>query len=182
MILEMNAKEKRLWDQIVAYWSNEFGRPFGHSDARKSEEIGQKQRALTMSLLKRGAIPARRLRWVDSPDFFIGSKKSRLKVFCDNFRAHDDRIFEHPHWYSQGYLPFLVGVISLPEAVIEEFRADAANTMNNTYEMGMKYRRIARSDGLPKKCADEFFKLAVDCGYHADDCRAIRDIIFRYLR
>ena len=147
-----------------------------------SDKIGQKQRALTNRLIKRKAIPAHRFKWMEDPDFFIGSKRSRLQVFSENFGASDDRIFEHPHWYAMGYLPFLVGVISLPERVVEEFRGDPTNRMNNAYDMGMKYRAMAKSMKLPKKAADEFFKLSLDCGYDAYDCRSIREIIHKYLK
>lgn len=181
MLVEMTEEEKRLWDQIVHYWQNDFRPITGHSEKWKIDQIGEKQRALMNSLVKRKAIPAHRFKWIEDANFFIGSKRSRLQVFSENFGATDDRIFEHPHWYSMGYLPFLVGVISLPDRVVEEFRADAEHRMNNGYDMGMKYRGVAKSLKLPKKAAEEFFKLALDCGYDHYDCRSIRDIIHSYL-
>ena len=182
MLVEMNDKEKRLWDEIVHYWTCEFSHPRGHNEKWDTDKIGEKQRALTNSLIKRKAIPAHRFKWMEDPDFFIGSKKSRLQVFSENFGASDDRIFEYPHWYAMGYLPFLVGVISLPDHVVEQFRRDAESRMNNAYDMGMKYRGLAKSLKLPKKAAEEFFKLALDCGYDPYDCRSIRDIIHRHLK
>jgi hypothetical protein len=183
MLVEMTTEEKRLWDEIRNYWEGEFDRNRGHSDKWDTDAIGRKQRELTRSLMDRKAIPPHRFEWLKNPEFMVGSKKSRLEMFCENFRASDDRIFEHPHWYSMRYLPFLVGVIGLPDRVVEEFRTDADHrTMNGGYEMGMKYRTMAKSLGLPKKSADEFHKLALDCGYQADDCRTIRDMIFKHLR
>jgi hypothetical protein len=182
MLVEMTDEEKLLWSQIVHYWNDEFSHITGHSDTWDTGQIGQKQRALMNSLLERKAIPIHRFKWLDDPDFFICSKKSRFQVFRDNFGATDDRIFEHPHWYSNGYLPFLVGVISLPDQVVEAFRADAERRMNNGYDMGMKYRAVAKSLRLPKKSAEEFFKLALDCGYDHYDCRSIRDIIHKHLK
>ena len=182
MLIAMNEDENILWTQIVNYWTNDYGKPFGHSDKWDTDKIGQRQRTLTNSLLKRNAIPAHRLKWLDDADYFIGSKKSRLQVFSENFGAFDDRIFEHPHWYFMGYLPFLVGVISLPGQVAEEFRTDARRKTNNGYDIGMKYRGIAKSLKLPKKSAEEFYKLALDCDYDHYDCRTIRDIIFKYLK
>lgn len=183
MLVEMNADEKALWDEIRAYWEGDFDRIRGHSDKWKADGIGRKQRTLTRSLMDRKAIPAHRFEWLKNPEFVVGSKKSRLEIFCENFGASDDRIFEHPHWYSMGYLPFLVGMIRLPDRVVEEFRREAEHrTMNGGYEMGMKFRAMAKSLGLGKGSADEFHKLALDCGYQADDCRTIRDIIFRHLR
>lgn len=182
MLVEMNEEEKYLWDQIVNYWQREFNHVTGHSEKWKTGGIGEKQRALMNSLLKRKAIPAHRFKWLDDADYFIGSKRSRFQVFSENFGAADDRVFGHPHWYSNGYLPFLVGVISLPDQVVEEFRTDAKNRMNNGYDMGMKYRGVAKSHKLSKKSAEEFFKLALDCGYDHYDCRTIRDIIYKYLK
>lgn len=182
MLVVMTEQEEELWGQITHYWENEFKPVSGHSDKWDTNEIGKKQRRLMISLLKRGAIPKHRFKWLDDPAFMIGSKKSRMQIFCGNFGASDARVFEHPHWYSQGYLPFLVGVIALPERVIEEFRSDADDRMNNGYDMGMKYRAVAKSLGLPKKSAEEFFKLALDCGYDQYDCRSIRDIIHTHLR
>src|SRR5262249_54035492 len=127
------------------YWQNEFKPIIGHSEKWETDKVGEKQRALTVSLLKRKAVPVHRLKWLEDPNFFIGSKKSRLQTFSENYGAADDRIFSHPHWYSNGYLPFLVGVIWLPERVIEEFREDARSRMNNGYDMGMKYRAVAKS-------------------------------------
>jgi len=54
--------------------------------------------------------------------------------------------------------------------------------MNNGYDMGVKYRGVAKSLKLPKQSAEEFFKLALDCGYDHYDCRSIRDIIFKSLK
>lgn len=54
--------------------------------------------------------------------------------------------------------------------------------MNNGYDIGMKYRAVAKSLGLPKKAAEESFKLAADRGYDHHDCHAIRDIIHRRLK
>ena len=52
---------------------------------------------------------------MEDPNFLVGSKKSRLQTFSENYGAADDRIFSHPHWYSNGDLPFLVAVISRPD-------------------------------------------------------------------
>jgi hypothetical protein len=183
MLIDMTDDEKRLWEQIVHYWTHDVKEYGGVSEKWRSDKIGQKQRALMNSLLTRGAIPQHRLKWVDDPDFFIGSSKSRFQCFSENFGAADDRVFEHPQWYSVGYLPFFVGVISLPDHVVEEFREDADRRWLNAYEMGLKYRQIAKSLGLPRnKIAEEFHKLALDCGYDAYACRSIRDAIFKHLR
>jgi hypothetical protein len=182
MLIDMTEQEKELWGQITHYWENEFRLDWGHSDKWDADKIGQKQRRLMNSLLERAAIPKHRFKWLDDPAYVVGLKRSRMQMFCENFGASDDRIFEHPHWYSQGYLPFLVGVIDLPDRVIEEFRSDAENRMNNGYDMGMKYRSLAKSLRLPKKSAEEFFKLALDCGYDEYDCRSIRDIIYKHLK
>ena len=182
MLVQTNEEEKRLWDQNVGYWTNDYDKVIGHSQKWDTDKIGERQRALTVSLLKRDAIPLHRFKWLDDPNFLIGSKKPRLQIFSENFGASDDRIFAYPHWYSMGHLPFLVGVFLLPDHVVEGFRADAGNRMNNGYDMGMRYRAIAKSLRLPKKSAEEFIKLALDCGYDHYDCRSIRDIVFRYLK
>ena len=131
----------------------------------------------------REAIPNHRLKWVDDPEFCVGSQSSRFEISRDNFGLPDDRIFEHPHWYALGHLPFFLGVISLPEHVVEDFRKDAERRWLNAYEMGQKYRQIAKSLVLPKnKTAEEFHELALDCGYEAHVCRATRDAIFKHLR
>ena len=183
MLIAMTKEEQALWDQICNYWSNEFNRMSGHSEKWHSEKIGEKQRELMVRLVRRDAIPAHRFAWLYDPEHVVGLSKSRWAIFCENFGASDERVFEHPHWFAGGYLPFLVGVINLPVRVVEEFRSDAEyRTGHSGYEMGMKYRSVAKSLGLTKSSAEEFQKLALDCGYSAPECRTIRDIIFKHLK
>jgi hypothetical protein len=82
-----------------------------------------------------------------------------------------------------GYLPFYVGVFDLPASIETEFRKDVEHPMGrDTYDLGRKYRVLAKQSGVTKQQSEEFHRLALDCGFDATDCRAIRDAVFRYLK
>jgi hypothetical protein len=184
MMIELTTDEKLLWDQIHHFWTYEYNTlSSGWHSKWKDGQIGVKQRDLTLSIRKRNAVPERRWRWVTDPEFNIGGSKSFLDVFMHNMGCSVEGVFEHAHWYSEGFLPFLLGVIKLPDAVVDEFRKDRERGGLSPYEMGQKYRQKAKSLGMDKsKVADEFHKLAADCDYHPTSCRSIRDAIFKHLR
>ena len=176
MNIFLTDREQVLWNAISACFN-------GPSDGAnfRQDGIGQKQRELITSLLKREVIPARRWKWLMDPSFLVGSNKSRWEIFKENSGRSDESAFELPDWGIR-YLPFLLGIIDLPEPVIAEFRSDAGKSMTNGYEIGMKYRSVAKNYHLEKRHAEEFFKLALDCDFDPGSCRTIRDIIFKHLR
>lgn len=182
MDIELTEEEKGWWDNIRAYFSN---RELMRRDSGEflRDQIGEQQVFLTKSLFDRESIPQRRLEWLTNADFFVGkSKKSRWGMICHNAgykKAH--LIFRLPFW-GERYLPFFLGIIDLPQELIDQFRKDASNRMNNGYDMGQMYRGVAKAYNLKKDDAEEFYKLAVDCGYDHYDCRTIRNAIFTYLR
>jgi hypothetical protein len=179
--IELIEQERVWWDNIQAYFANRDRRNRDDGEFLR-DEIGNHQVYLTKSLMDRDAIPERRLRWLRDGDYNIGTKKSRWEVICDNAghkKAH--LILGLPFW-GERYLPFLLGIINLPQSVIDQFRSDADKRWYNAYEMGQAYRAVAKDHGSAKDDAEEFYKLAVDCDYDHYDCRTIRDAIFTYLK
>jgi hypothetical protein len=142
--------------------------------------IAEAMYALTKSLLSRDAIPEARKKFFTDPAFNIGGHgRSRLQVFEKN-GTKGDAIFRHPHFLK--YLHYFIYGPDLPTAVLDAFqrKVDACGfiTSGDIVPLGDFARQQVRSHGLkPASAADEFFKLALDCGLDISDARSIRDSV-----
>ena len=139
---------------------------------------------LTVSLLRRDAIPHVRLRYFNDPALNIGSKRSREQVFEANGR-HGENIFKDPNFFK--YLRYFVLGPDLPETTIGEFQALLKRvgpiSSGDVFTMVEFVRLKARESELDRgACAEEFFKLALECGLGVGDGRAMRDAVMRLSR
>lgn len=137
---------------------------------------------LMESLLNRRAIPDQRLSYFLDPEFNIGgSGKSRSDVFERNGTRGED-IFRHPHFLN--YLQYFLFGAQLPEVTMRDFSGKVTECGNVTSgdiaPLGEYAKRQTRSHRLnPKEAAEEFYKLALDCGLDQYVARAIRDAVKR---
>jgi hypothetical protein len=109
-----------------------------------------------------------------------GRGKSRQQVFESNGTAGDD-IFRHPHFLP--YLKYFLFGPDLPHETIDCFRqavADCGNiTSGDIGPLCELARSLARQQGAERDLAEEFFKLALECGLDSSDAREVRDSVKR---
>lgn len=122
---------------------------------------------LTESLLKRGAIPEIRRRYLTDAELNIGGHgKSRI----EGFTAHglgQSETFRHGNFLK--YLRYFINGPDLPEATVAGFRKiveDDAGTSGEVLDQLCRFTRAEVRRGLPverSKVPAEFFKLALEC-------------------
>ena len=124
---------------------------------------GHASRELVALLLKRKAIPEVRLKYFTDPRYNGGnSRSSRCELFRRN-TGSDAEMYEHPHFWK--YLLFFIFGAKLPAPVKTRFAGLASDTTRDHGALERLARELSR--GLPEDNgtkAEEFFKLAMDCG------------------
>jgi hypothetical protein len=155
----------------------------GPHNADSWKASGDAMQELMASLLERNAIPLARRKFLTDPAYFIGGHGlSHLGVFEKNGTRGDD-VFRHPHFAK--YLRYFLYGPDLPRPVIEQFQGKVAAcgspfTSGDAITVADFARQITRSRNLePQVSAEEFYKLALDCGLDAGDARAVRDSAMR---
>jgi hypothetical protein len=149
-------------------------------DAEAARANGEAALALTTSLVQRKAIPELRLKWFTDPVHNIGGHgSSRQQVFESNGTRGQD-ILRHPHFLK--YLRYFIYGPNLPAAVVEAFEKKVADcdpvTSGDILPLGNLAKQQAHSHGLdPGRAAEEFYKLALECGLDAGEARSIRDAV-----
>jgi hypothetical protein len=126
-----------------------------------------------------------RRRFLTEPDYFIGGRgRSRLQ----DFERHGTRgaeIFRHGHFLK--HLHYIVHGPNLPKSAIKAFQQKVIDcgepfTSGDAITISHFARHLVRSQGLnPGTAAEEFYKLALECGLDAGDARSVRDAVKRAL-
>lgn len=173
--IKLTEREKALISQI------DFDPSATSHDADSWRPIADAMEELMRSLLERNAIPEARRKFLSDPTFFIGGRgRSHLQVFEKN-RTRGDEIFRHPHFVK--YLHYFVYGPDLPKPVIEAFQQKVIDcgkpfTSGDSIAVADFARQLTRSHCLEAgDAAEEFYKLALDCGLDADDARSVRDTV-----
>jgi hypothetical protein len=149
-------------------------------DAVAARANGEAARALTKSLMERKAIPEVRLRWFTDPAYNIsGHGASRQQIFAKNGTRGED-ILRHPHFLK--HLRYFIYGPDLPAAVMESFEKEVAAcggvTSGDIVSLGNHAKQQARAHCLDGgRAAEEFYKLALDCGLNESTARSIRDAV-----
>lgn len=139
---------------------------------------GKAARALTKSLIARRAIPEVRMRFFFDLNFNIGRiKLSRCQIFERN-GTHGDDIFGDGNFME--YLRYFLDGPSLPLDVIASFRqrvsACGLVRSGDIIPLGDFARRQVRQNRLDvNSAAEEFYKLALECGLSPLNAWSIRD-------
>lgn len=122
---------------------------------------------LAERLLERSVVPKIRLSYFNDPDFNPGGRgKSRAQVFERNGTLGDE-ILVSPGFLK--YLEYFICGPDLPVSAIERFKNEADGsgylTGGDINDLTPFARSCVRTYGLePHRAADEFFKLAIECG------------------
>lgn len=137
---------------------------------------------LTKSLIARDALPKHRTRYFTDPEFNPGGRgRARIDGFIRNGR-HGNEILKHPHFLK--YLSYFLYGAVLPKAVIDGFYKRVQEcglvTSSDVVPLGTFARTQARANRLNGKvAAEEFYKLALDCGLSGGYAASIRDSVMR---
>lgn len=174
--VQLTDSEKNLLTQL------DFGASWTKHDAEKARAGGEAACELMKSLISRGAIPKIRVRWFVDSDYNIGGRgKSRKQVFERN-GTRGESIFRHPHFLK--YLRYFIYGPDLPASVIQDFEGKVVScgrvSPSDVIPLANYARQQARAFGLdPSVAAEEFFKLALECGLDASDAGSIRSTVKR---
>ena len=173
--IELTERERALVSQIDFYPSA------ASHNADSWRPIADAMEELTRSLLERNAIPEARWKLFSDPTFFIGGHgHSHLQVFEGN-GTRGDAIFRHPRFAK--YLHYFVYGPDLPKQVIVAFQHKVIDcgkpfSSGDSITVDDFARQLTRSNGLEaSEAAEEFYKLALDCGLDAGDARSVRDAV-----
>jgi len=168
--IELNEREAELLAQIKFDSSN-------HDDRRASI---MPMVALSESLLKRRAIPELRvLYFTDSERNPGGRGKSRQQIFENNGTAGAE-ILAHPNFWK--FLQYFIYGPDLPSSVLAKFKEAASFsgylTSGDVNDLTPEARAVVRSARLnPHEAADEFHKLALECGAMPSSAEIIRNSV-----
>src|SRR5690606_30402495 len=114
----------------------------------------------------RGAVPAVRISYFTDAEFHVGGRgKSRQDIFENNGTSGDE-VLRHPNFLK--HLRYFLYGPDLPAEVILKFRSKAYDghlSGSDVLDLAPYARSSARQNPLhPNAAADEFFKLAAECG------------------
>jgi len=132
------------------------------------------------SLISRKAIPEVRTKYFTDPEFNVGGRgRSRADIFEKNGTCGED-IFRHTHFLK--YLHYFLYGPDLPAEVAGAFRKKVFDigfvTSSDIVPLGAFARQLTRTNRLDGgHAAEEFFKLALDCGLELYEARSIRDSV-----
>jgi len=175
LTIELTERERDLVSRIA------FNPSAGSHNADSWRPVSDAMDELMCSLLQRNAIPEARIKFFTDPQYFIGGRGlSHRQVFEKN-GTRGNAIYRHGNFVK--YLRYFLYGSDLPQRVIEDFRQAVADcgepfTSSEATTLGDTARQFTRSHHLnPGESAEEFYKLALDCGLDADDARSIRDSV-----
>jgi hypothetical protein len=135
---------------------------------------------LAESLIARDAIPEVRRRYLTDPELNVsGRNKSRIAGFELN-GVQGRGILAHPNFLR--YLRYFLFGPDLPEASIELFRKILIDDTGTSGMILDALCRCARAEARRLRrydAAEEFFKLALECGVDEGVARSVRDSAMR---
>jgi len=166
--IELTERETALASQIP------FDSSLAGYNAASWRPIADAMEELMSSLEARNAIPEPRKRFFEDPAYCVrGRGFSRREIFKKNVTRGSD-IYRDGNFVK--YLRYFVFGPDLPVPVMEAFQEKAKSMSGDSIALGDLGRQLTRSHGLNAgEAAEEFYKLALDCGRGADDARVVRD-------
>jgi hypothetical protein len=147
-------------------------------DYERTQHAGTTSRELFHSLIERQAIPEQRLRYFADKSYNASdTRASKRERFLRNAQT-EDAMYEHPHFWK--YLLYFVNGADLPRPIIDQFAEIAEDEMRD-YDALSKFARKA-TRGLPGDSgskAEEFYKLALDCGCRLTEAFGVRKAVMQ---
>lgn len=154
--IALTPEEQALFSMIRFDWKN-------HEELRDSLVHME---ALASSILKRCVVPKIRIAYFTDSEFNVGGRgKSRQDIFEKNGTSGNE-ILRHPHFLK--HLEYFVCGPDLPTEAVSKFKSETSDghlSGSDVVDLTAYARSYVRQNNLePYYAADEFFKLAVECG------------------
>jgi len=171
LMIELTEQEKSLLDQIEL----DAKALSGHEHTlQNGEQVSQLMRLL----ISRKAISTDRLSWFTDASYNIGGHGSSRQEIFERNGTIGEAILRHPHFLA--HFRYFIHGPDLPPTVRQEFEAQVAEcgqvTSGDIIPLGKFARQQVRARRLePKKAAEEFFKLAIECGLGPETATSIRE-------
>ena len=168
--IELTERETELLEQIRFRYAS-------HDELRASL---MPMAELTKSLLKRGTIPEVRLLYFTDPERNPGGRgKSRQRVFENNGTSGTE-IYSHGSFLK--FLEYFIYGPALPSGIVAKFKEAMSSsgylTAGDINDLAPAARAAVRSARLkPHEAAEEFHKLALECGAMPSSAESIRKSI-----
>jgi hypothetical protein len=168
-VVVLTAAEEKLFGEIA----------FGQSSHEQLQASCLASGKLAASLLAREAIPEVRTRYFTEPDCNPGYRKSRQQVFESNGTAGDD-ILSHGNFLK--YLRYFILGPDLPADAMAAFTEIACASLGidgeDVQDLQAAAKASVREHRLdPHYAAEEYFKLALECGVSSSYATLIRSSI-----
>lgn len=170
--IELTDSERALLAQIEFDWDRQTP-----EDYKKNSKAAA---ALTKSLLARKAVPEQRMKYFTDPAYKPGRiKGSHRDLFHRNNNA-DEEMIRHVHFLP--YLYYFACGPKLSESAKNRFREQVTRCGQVSSSDAVPLAKFARAEtrtmGLPAyEAAEEYFKLALDCGIWISYALHIRDYV-----
>lgn len=174
--IELVQNERELADKIV------FDLLHANLEHKQVIENGERAAALMKSLMKRKAIPEKRLLYFTDSNYNTGrGKGSRFERFRQNAGSAED-VLRHPHFLE--YLHYFINGSDLPTALKQEFLKKAEDHWVKAHELAELTRQLIRKYDLPRyprnyRLGDMFYQLALDCDCDAGTAKSVREAAMR---
>jgi len=173
--IELTAEERALLAKI-----NFNPSPSDREEHGYWNTVGGASLGLMKSLIARNAIPEVRTEYFSNPDFNVrGRSRSRAEIF-ESHGTRGEAIFRHPNFLK--YLHYFLYGPDLPTHVLQAFRQRIADigfvTSSDISPLGAFARQLTRTNRLDASDpAEEFFKLALECGLELHEAKSIRNSV-----
>ena len=169
--IELTPEERELADKIV------FDLLRANLEHKQVIENGERAAQLMKSLMKRKAIPGKRLLYFTDANYNPGrGKASRFDRFREN-AGSAEAVLRHPHFLE--YLHYFIYGSDLPAALKLEFLEKAADQWVKAHELANFARQLIRKYDLRRhpqnyRLKDMFYQLALDCDCDEGTAGAVR--------
>lgn len=172
--IELIPEETKILEEMKLRQEQLFG---DHSLADRNGELSV---ALMRSLLQRKAIPDVRLKYFEDPSFRTGRPKGSYRSLFERNKTIGDDIYRHPNFLR--HLRYFLTGADLPKDAIATFaqRSHSYGRVgpSDALELGALARDLTGKFALltdTEATAEEFFKLALDCGIYQGHAAVVRD-------
>ncbi|WP_100175529.1 hypothetical protein [Bradyrhizobium nitroreducens] len=172
--IELTPEESQILEEMILRQELLFG------DHSLAECNGELSLALMRSLLQRKAIPKVRLKYFEEPSFRTGRIKGSYRSLFERNKTTGDDIYRHPNFLR--HLRYFINGTELPKEAIKIFAQKAHSCghvgPSDALELGTLARDLTRKFGLSidtELAAEEFYKLALDCGIYQGHAAVVRD-------
>lgn len=170
--IKLTPEEEAIWVNITLDHQDP-----GYDHARNTDLVVRLMRLIH----GRRAIPESRWKYFTEPIYRTGRRKGSVRDMLER-NSHDtgEEIYRLPGFLQ--YLRYFVCGAQLPPVIVDRFRRRAFAlghvSGSDAAELGQFAKKLLREHGLASQnAAEEFYKLALDCGIYHSWAMSIREVL-----